>query len=272
MTRDLAGIDAQAGDISFLIAYARTLPDADISEIAVAGFSWGGISNLFAATRDNRISALVAFDGSMRYYPGLIKQASSVHPENMTIPLLFFAAREMTLEDQARYLNDPANQGPSVLNAWTHGDLITVHMSGLVHGEFSSRFQRDEDFWRAFPTMQAGDYGREDGVTGYVWVARYTLSFLDAYLKHDAAATAYLKKTPAENGVPPHVMTVDYRAAKGVPASLDSFRAELNRQGFDHAAEVYASMQKEDADFKLEEQFINSWGYELMGKNICPRR
>jgi hypothetical protein len=60
MTVDLAGIDAQAQDISFLIGYARTLPDTEMSEIAVAGFSWGGISNLFAAARDNRIDALVA--------------------------------------------------------------------------------------------------------------------------------------------------------------------------------------------------------------------
>jgi len=71
MTNDLEGIDAQARDISFLIGYARTLPNGDMSEIAEAGFSWGGISNLFAAARDNRIDALVALDGSMRYYPGV---------------------------------------------------------------------------------------------------------------------------------------------------------------------------------------------------------
>ena len=69
------GIDAQSQDISFLIGYAQTMPDADMSEIAVAGFSWGGISNLFAAARDNRIDALFALDGSMRYFPGLVKTA-----------------------------------------------------------------------------------------------------------------------------------------------------------------------------------------------------
>ena len=35
-------------------------PDTEMSEIAVAVFSWGGVSNLFAAARDNRIDALVA--------------------------------------------------------------------------------------------------------------------------------------------------------------------------------------------------------------------
>ncbi len=51
MTNDLTGINAQAHDISFLIGYAQTLPNTDMSELAVAGFSWGGISNLFAAAR-----------------------------------------------------------------------------------------------------------------------------------------------------------------------------------------------------------------------------
>ena len=107
MTNDLAGVNAQARDISFLIGYAQTLPNTDMSELAVAGFSWGGISNLFAAARDNRIDALVALDGSMRYYPGLVKAAGDVHPEQMTIPLLFFAQGDMTLEDQARYSERP---------------------------------------------------------------------------------------------------------------------------------------------------------------------
>jgi len=269
MTDDLAGINAQARDISFLIGYAQTLPNTEMSALAVAGFSWGGISNLFAAARDNRIDALVALDGSMRYYPGLVK-SGDVHPEQMTIPLLFFAQGDMTLEDQARYLNGEKNQGPSVLNAWTHGDLVLVRMLGLVHVEHSSMYQRNEDVWKRFPDQQIADYGREDGIAGYAWIARYTLHFLDAYLKHDGASMAWLKKTPAENGAPPHFFSVNYRAAKGIPASLDAFRAELGRQGFDHADEVYAAMQKEKPDFKLDDSAVNAWGYELMGNNHMP--
>jgi tetratricopeptide (TPR) repeat protein len=271
MTGDLTGIDAQARDISFLIGYAQTLPNTDMSKIAVAGFSWGGISNLFAAARDNRIDALVAFDGSMRYFPGLVKQAGDVHPEQMTIPLLFFTQGAMTMEDQARYLTDKSkNEGPSVLNAWTHGDLITVRMLGLVHQEFSSMYQRNEDTWKDFPDAQNGDYSREDGVTGYAWVARSTLNFLDAYLKHDAEAMAWLKKAPAENGVPAHVMGVKYRAAKGLPASMDAFRAELGRQGFDHASAIYAAMQKDTPDFKPDKTELTAWGADLIDDNALP--
>ena len=271
MTGDLTGIDAQASDISFLIGFAQTLPNTDMSKIAVAGFSWGGISNLFAAARDNRIDALVALDGSMRYFPGLVKQAGDVHPDEMTIPLLFFTQGAMTMEDQARYLSDKdKNQGPSVLNTWTHGDLVTVGMLGLIHTEFSSMYQRNEDTWKEFPEQHDADYSREDGITGYALVARYTLHFLDAYLKQDAAAMAWLKNTPAENGLPPHFISVDFRAANGIPASVESFRAELGRRGFDHISDIYAAMQKDNPDFKLDKSMLTAWGDDLIGENALP--
>ena len=112
-----------------------------------------------------------------------------------------------------------------------------------------SRFTYDPSpylrrIWKNYPRSQKADYTRADGIVGYAWIARYTLEFLDGYLKHDAQAMAFLKTT-AEVGVPPHMMTVDFRAAKGIPASLEALRGEVGRQGFDHAAEIYAAMLKE---------------------------
>lgn len=271
MTGDLAGVEAQARDISFLIGYASTLPDTDMSAIAVGGFSWGGISNLFAASRDSRIKALFALDGSMRYFPGLIKQSAYARPDQMRIPLLFFTQGDVPLEEQERMSNDPdRTNGKNALNAWTHGDLITVRMLGMTHGEFSSMFQRDENFWKGSAKFMKADYTRADGTTGYAWVARFTVHFLDAYLKHDATAEEWLKKTPAENGAPLHFLTASYRAGAGCPATFDSFREELHSKGFDHASEVYAAFQKQDSSFKLDEGAVNSWGYELLSGNHLP--
>jgi len=266
MTADLNGVNAQAQDISFLIGYAQTLPNTNISKIAVGGFSWGGISNLFAAARDNRIGALVALDGSMRYFPGLVKTAD-VHPEQMTIPMLFFTQGPTSLEQQARRTVNKDNDGPNVLNEWTHGDLITVDDLALGHVEHSSMYQRNEDIWKYYPSSQKADYSRADGIVGYAWIARYTLEFLDAYLKHDAEAMAFLKKTPAEVGVPPHMLTVDFRASKGMPGTLDAFRAEIGKQGFDHTPAIYAAMLKANPGFKLDEAVVNLWGLDLMEKS-----
>jgi tetratricopeptide (TPR) repeat protein len=270
MTNDLLGIDAQARDISFLIAYARTLPNTDMSEIAVAGFSWGGISNLFAAARDNRIDALVAFDGSMRYFPGLVKESGDVRPEEMTLPLLFFTQGEFSIEEQAKDLTDKNNQGPSVLNAWTHGDLITVDDMALDHVEHSSIYQRNEEVWKHFPENRKGDYTRADGIPGYGWMARYTLAFLDAYLKHDPTAAQFLKNKPAENGVPTHLLTVNFRPAKGAPSTFEGLRMEAGEKGFDHLVDLYAAMQKDKPDFKIDDTTMHLWATDLKDESRLP--
>ncbi len=218
-TRDaddnLDDIDAEAADISFLIDYAKSLPDVDMAKVAVAGWSWGGISNLFAATRDSRIKALVALDGSMRYYPGLIKKSGNIHPERMTIPLLFFSRGYLSLEDWNRYATAD-NEGPSVLNAWTHGDLWMIHMLGMSHPEFSSMYQRASSAQK-FAENQMEDYGRSDANASYALVARYTLGFLDAYMKGDTGAVAFLNDSPVAHGAPKHFMSVDFRPAESQP-------------------------------------------------------
>ena len=181
MTDDLGGIEAQARDLSFLITYAASLPNAD-TKVGVMSWSWGGLSSLFAAARDPRISALVQMDGSIRYYPGLVKKAAYVHPDRMIIPLLFFTSDDPNYIEgfDRSYAGDPADvQGPSVLNAWKHGDLITVNMMGMSHPEFCSMFQRRKTAQR-FTEDQVADYGRDNANTGYAWVSLYALEFLNA--------------------------------------------------------------------------------------------
>jgi tetratricopeptide (TPR) repeat protein len=63
------------------------------------------------------------------------------------------------------------------------------------------------------------------------------------------------------------MLTVDFRAAKGIAPTLDAFRAELGKQGFDHAPAIYAAMLKDNPDFKLDEAAVNLWGLDLMEKN-----
>jgi hypothetical protein len=88
-------------------------------------------------------------------------------------------------------------------------------MLGMTHREFGSIAQRAENYWKIFPQEQVADYGRADGMVFYGWMAKCAVLFLDAYLKHDAAAQAFLKKSPAENGVPQHFLWVMDRPAQG---------------------------------------------------------
>ena len=266
-THDIAGIEPQARDISFLAGFAHALPNADITRIAAAGFSWGGICNIVAAARDARIGALVCLDGSVRFSPGLLRQLVDVIPEQMSIPLLSISQGQWTPEEKA-LIHDafPSHAGADVLNAWTHGDLMTVYLLGFGHGDHSSMAQRNEDelrLGREIYRARKVDYGREEGITGYAWLARYTLEFLNAYLKQDARGVAFLNNTPVANGAPPRLMSASFRPAAGAAISFDSFRTALYREGYERAAQVYARFRAARADFDLGEQVLSTWAEEL---------
>jgi dienelactone hydrolase len=258
MTPDLDGVEAQRGDISFLIGYARTLPQADMGHVAVAGFSWGGISNLFAAARDSRIGALISLDGSARYFPKLVADSGYVRPKEITIPVLFFRQGGMSLEDAGR--GHQFTEAPNVLNDLTHADFYNIHMYWMYHGDFSSTFQRDPGYWK---NKRDVDYTRSAANESYGWVARYVLNFLNAYFKQDASAQEFLKHTPVENGAPAHLFNVDHRPASGIAPTLIAFRAEVGKRGFDHIDDVYAAFKAANPDFKFDEQQMVSWGFVL---------
>ena len=168
MSADLVGINTQAADIGFLIGYARTWPQADMSHIAVAGFSWGGISNLFAAARDSRVKALVSFDGSARYYPKLVHDAGDVKPGQMSLPILFLE-QEGGMEQFQRYKLDLSS---SVLNDLKYSDLTIVRMHAMHHGDFASSFQRSADYQTGRgPT----EYTAAEAWDSYNWACRYAL-------------------------------------------------------------------------------------------------
>lgn len=257
MTKDLEGVEAQAGDIEFLTGYAQSLPQADAAHIAVVGYSWGGMANVFAAARDTRISALVSLDGSVRYFPEMVRSAKYVVPDRLTVPFLYIAARPSSIEDHITYKQDMSG---SLLNDWKYANFYKVTMYPMVHPNFTSEYQR----FALDSGWGFGEYTREETSLAYSWMARYVGQFLNAYLKNDAAGRAFLANAPAKNGVPAHMLAVDNRPSRGLPPSLETFAAGLGIKGFDHAMDVYRDMQTQDADFQLTEQNLINWGYQLL--------
>ena len=56
----------------------------------------------------------------------------------------------------------------------------------------------------------------------------------------------------------------------GLPPNMRKLRAALLKQGFDKAISVAASLRKKDPAFRLNENELNGWGYQLLGdKNIA---
>ena len=203
MPNDLEGAETHATDISFLISYARTLPHADTSRVGVIGYSWGGIANVLAAAKDSRIKALVNLDGSVRYYPELMAAARYADTKRFSTPMLYVASRPIDLEAVAKRGKPAA----SFLNDMKHADFYKLTMYPMEHFAFSStylRFASDPRF---------NQYPRAEVSRAFGWTVEYTKRFLDAYLKDDSAARAYMAAKPVQHGIPAYAATMEVRPA-----------------------------------------------------------
>ncbi len=255
MTTDLEGVEAQVGDIEFLIGYAHGLPQADTSRLAVAGFSWGGLANVMAAAKDSRIRALVALDGSVRYWPNIIKQSQYLTPARVTAPMLYIAAAPKSVEETAA----DVNKDQSFLAKMKYADLYKVTMYPYVHANFSVMFSQ-----RLLPDSDYRAYDKDELSIANGWVETYVRRFLDAYLKGDAASRAFLDTPVAKIGAPRHLLAVDVSKSAGAPPTRAAFVAELSRVGFDKALVTYQAFKSRDPDFEIPEPELNRWGYQRL--------
>lgn len=255
MTTDLEGVEAQVGDIEFLIGYAHDLPQADISRLAVAGYSWGGLANVMAAAKDSRIRALVALDGSVRYWPSIIKQSQYLTPARVTAPMLYVAAAPKSVEETAA----DVNRDQSFLTKMKYADLYKVTMHPYVHANFSVMFSQ-----RLLPDSAYGAYDKDELSVANGWVETYVRRFLDAYLKGDAAGRAFLDTPVAKIAAPRHLLAVDVSKSVGAPPTRAAFVAELDKVGFDKALATYQAFKSRDADFEIPESELNRWGYQRL--------
>jgi dienelactone hydrolase len=252
MTDDLEGVEAQAADILWLASYASTIPGADMNQLAAMGFSWGGLANVIAASHSERIKALVSLDGSVRSYPQLL--TGSVTPATTAVPMLSIGSRPQSLET----LNErEKSTALSFLNKMVYADVYLADMQPMEHANFAASNLR-------IGSMGYVDYSREEVRVATSWTARYVKEFLDAYLKQDAKAMAFLKAKPVANGVPAHMMSMKVRLASATPPSRTAFVAEFKRRQFKDAVAIYDEMRKKEPGFKMIGQEFNILGYEML--------
>ena len=192
MTMDRAGMHLQVGDIHFLMKYARQVAQADTRKIAIVGYSWGGISNAFAAVDKPNVRALVFLDGSIRYFTTLIEDGKLNRGKPFAIPMLYFSSGSAAFKDEL----GRTETGATLLPGLTSGKRYLFKMERMKHGDFGSLTIRQTP-----PSSNTSTTSR-DVSASYGWVAQYTLQFLNASLKGDRKAGAFMERSPSANNVP----------------------------------------------------------------------
>jgi len=201
---DLAHAELQAADIRFLVGYAQTLPQADASRLAAAGFSWGGMANVLAAAQDDRIKALVCLDGTVRYRHEMLSKVPYLKPEQLRTPLLYLAQRPPPFERGLKFKPDHSG---SILLKMTGADVYLLTMYAMEHVHFGTSYLR-------LDPLTFEEYSREEVAQSYALSARYVLNFLNGALKGDKAGFDYLLKKPGQVGVAPHTVHSQHFPAK----------------------------------------------------------
>ncbi|MYN25862.1 hypothetical protein GTP69_05535 [Duganella sp. CY42W] len=258
---DVDSAESQARDISFLLGYAATLPQADGSHVAAIGYSFGGLANVLAAARDDRISALVSLDGSVRYFPAIVQQAAYATPERLALPMLYLGGKPYTAEMMNRFKQVPTY---SLMNQMKFSDLYNVTMYTMTHAAFQS------ESLRLGPEPRFDEYSREEATLAHGWMGRYVLAFLNAYLRNDAAALAFMNNKPAANKVPTHLLVIDAHHAEGAPPTLATMAAQFAKHGHKDLAGIYRDMRQREAEFKPDERSLISWGEKFFDVNRYP--
>ena len=197
---DLEHVEAQAADIRFLIDFARSLPYADMNRVTAMGFSFGGLANVLAAAKDDRIKALVCLDGTVRYFNTLVEQAPYAVAENLRTPLLFMAQRPASFE---RHLDRKPDLSGSFLRKMKNADVYLLTMYAMEHAHFGSSYLR-------LDPLVFDEYTLEEVAQAYGLTARYVLNFLNGTMKNDRGGLKYLRQRPEQIGAPPHSVRTQF--------------------------------------------------------------
>jgi len=258
-TADAVGIESEARDMEFLIAFARSLPGADMSRVAVMGFSWGGIANVLVALRNPGVRAVVSLDGSIAYFYHKGFQAMPfVNPARFTVPALFLKQRPPVGPMLASMGAD------SVFDFYKdirYSDAYVVNLLTIGHQNFGEWFirlqQNDNPVFVTDPAVQSAGFER---------IALYARHFLDAYLKQSADGKAFLAKSPLENGYPANEIIIQRKTGFRPLPSLGAFQNALDarHRRLADAPAMLADVRSSDAEYALDEMEVNAWGYRLM--------
>lgn len=258
-TRD---IETQARDIEFLIGEATSLLNAQSDRLAVIGFSFGGISNVLAQMRNKGIKALVCLDGSIKYQFQKLLKSSYANVSRVDVPFLFMSQKDMPLtvmiEDK---IDTTLNTNFTFFDSLKHSQAYYLKFNDLTHSYFSSMgilFQERD---------ARQDKSDKEIIVSYGWVSRYTMHFLNAFLKDDGSSLQFLNSEPINNGVAPGLIVRKTKMPVAHAMSFEDFNVLARRQGYKDLESLMRRLKDQAPEFRPQEWKLNNLGLQLLFQN-----
>jgi len=252
-------METQARDVEFLIKEVGKNPMANYNKIAIMGFSFGGLSNVIAQNRNEKIKAIVSLDGTERYQYVLLKESPFFDFKKINVPYIHMAQKEIPekvlKEDNIKAeLNTKFELYDSISNS----TAFRFKFHNLTHSYFSTLgilfANRDK----------RQDKSDSEIMESYKWASTYTLNFLNAFLKNDDKALKFIENSPSDNGVRNGLITQRIKQPEIVAFTFQDFNDLASSQNYQNLSQLYDSIVKKYPSFKIPEGNLNTLGLQLV--------
>jgi hypothetical protein len=181
---DLRAVDVQIRDMEFAIQALHDYPEASIERMGLAAWSFGGVPQALLAMQNPDVAALVSLDAATGYAYGekLLTGSLYYEPSRATAALLHATDSRQSAQVPKSFV---------YFDEIAKGSRYLLELEGATHAEFSSL--------AIVPRTVSGE-DSEEVFRRYRLLCLYVSRFLDAAIKEDATARAFLDVAPTRHG------------------------------------------------------------------------
>ncbi|MET0466284.1 MAG: prolyl oligopeptidase family serine peptidase [Chitinophagaceae bacterium] len=252
-------METQARDIEFLIKEIIQNRQADMEKLATIGFSFGGLSNILTQMRNNLVKAIISLDGSIKYQYTTLKKSPYYKIEKTDVPFIHMAQKnippEVLAEDK---IDSSLNHAFDFYDDLLYSKAYSFKFHDLTHMYFSTLgilFQERD---------KRQDKTDKEIMESYRLTALYALNFLNAFLKNDRSAHAFLEETPENNGIPAGLISKKSKQPRAKEMSFEDFNGLMYSRQYKNLDPLYDSLLAVNTRFKPEEGKLNNLGLQLL--------
>ncbi|MEM6299597.1 MAG: alpha/beta hydrolase [Bacteroidota bacterium] len=254
-TKDM---ETQSGDVAFLLKEVHRYPSAYLKNIALVGFSFGGLSNVITVMKRPDVKAVVSLDGTERYKFTTLEASPYYQIKEFDIPYVHFAQKDIPEEVlKSEKLPKGINSEFQFYDSLIHSTAYRYKFNDLTHSYFSS-----------FGVLFASRDKRQDKsdaqiMKSYNLMAKRTLQFLDAFLLGDPKARQFMENSPAENGISKDLLLKQMKKPLEKPFTYKDFNDLAYQQNYEDLIALYEAKKKKYPKLHLKERMLNTLGLWL---------
>ncbi|WP_405384145.1 alpha/beta hydrolase [Maribacter sp. LLG6340-A2] len=255
-TKDM---ETQSRDVEILLKEINRYKNTDLKNIALMGFSFGGLSNAITVMKHKNINAIVSLDGTERYNYAVLEKSPYFNLDRFAIPYIHFAQKEIP-EEVLKSDKIPAelNYRFQLKDSLKYSNTFSYRFHDLTHSYFSS-------FGVLFANRDKRQDKSDDKImASYKLLSEYTLQFLNATLKNDKYGKEYIENSPDKNGVLETLISKEIKQAKTKKFDYKDFNDLAFNQGYEDLIPLYKKTIAKHPELELQEGMLNTLGLRLV--------